>query len=146
MMKIIARTDKGYLVEASMNAPRISKAQGRDVQEWYGKSPNSKPPPRVLLRILRRYNSTCYLTNVEIRDGDYWEAEHIKTLEDGGENRESNLAPALKKPHIAKTKAENRARAKADKKAKAAFGIKKRSRWALPCGKGSKWRKKLNGK
>jgi len=128
-----------------VSAPRISKANGRSVAEWIGKTPDAKPPPRVLLRILRRHKGKCYLTHVEIRDGDEWDAEHILALEDGGENRESNLAPALKAPHKVKSAEERKRRAKADAASKAAFGIKKRSRWAMPCGKKSKWKKKMNG-
>ena len=107
-----------------MSAPRIAKAQGRSVKEWIGKTPDSKPGLIVRLRILRRFNSTCYLTGIKIADGQQFDLEHIKAIEEGGENRESNLAPVLRLPHELKTAAEKKRQAKADRKAKAAHGMK----------------------
>lgn len=103
--------------------PKIAKAQGRSVTEWIGKTPDSKPPADVLLRILRRHKNTCYLTGIIIAPGQKWHAEHVKPLEEGGANRESNLAPALELPHEVKTAAEKKRQAKADRAAKKAFGL-----------------------
>jgi hypothetical protein len=38
--------------------------------------------------------------------GEAWECDHVIALKNGGENRESNLAPALVAPHKKKTKAD----------------------------------------
>jgi 5-methylcytosine-specific restriction endonuclease McrA len=104
---------------------RIAAPQGRSVEEWIGATPDSKPPSSVLLRILRRDDHKCYLTGVPITPGMvygvHWHAEHVKPLWAGGENRESNLRPALVHAHAFKTAEEAGARAKADRQAKAAY-------------------------
>ena len=38
---------------------------------------------------------------------DKWECDHVIALINGGEHRESNLAPALIEPHKQKTKADD---------------------------------------
>ena len=107
-------------------APKIAKASGRSVSEWVGKTPDAKVPDRVRLRILRRHESKCYLTGILIADGQAFDLEHIKPLEERGEHRESNLAPVLRLPHEVKTQAERKRQAKADRIAKAAHGMKPR--------------------
>lgn len=102
---------------------KIDKAQGRAVKEWVGKNPDSKAPAAVRLRILRRFSAKCYLTGILIADGQAFDLEHIKALEEGGENRESNLAPVLRLAHEIKTAAERKRQAKADRVAKKAHGL-----------------------
>lgn len=102
---------------------KIAKSIGRPVDEWIGASPDSKVPPRVQLRILRRFSSKCYLTSIIIADGQKFDLEHIKPLEEGGEHRESNLAPVLRLAHEIKTAAERKRQAKADNAAKRAHGL-----------------------
>jgi 5-methylcytosine-specific restriction endonuclease McrA len=105
-------------------APKIAKAVGRSVTEWIGRTPDSRPPKTVRLRIFDRDNGVCYLTGVKIKPGDDWDVEHVKRLEDGGENRESNMRPALKAPHRVKTAEENSRGKKADRVRKKHIGIK----------------------
>jgi 5-methylcytosine-specific restriction endonuclease McrA len=88
---------------------------GRSVKEWIGKTPDSKPPATVLARIFLRHNGICHISKRKIGPGEKWEAEHIKPLWSGGENRERNLAPALVDPHKQKTADENALREKADR-------------------------------
>lgn len=104
--------------------PKIAKAQGRSVAEWIGKTPDSRPPQAVRLRIFDRDHGVCYLTGVKIKPGDKWDVEHPKRLEDGGENRESNMRPALKAPHLVKTAEENSLGKQADRIRKKHVGIK----------------------
>lgn len=76
----------------------------RRVTEWIGKTPDSRPPPHVRLRIFERFKGFCHFSGIKIRPGDHWDADHIVALINGGENRESNLAPILRgKPHKEKT-------------------------------------------
>lgn len=75
----------------------------RATPEWIGSSPDARVPPHVRLRIFERYEGHCYLSGRKIMRGDAWELDHIKALINGGENRESNLAPALKDKHREKT-------------------------------------------
>lgn len=95
----------------------------RATPEWIAKTPNSKVPPRVSLRILRAYDNRCYLSGREIRPGDVWELEHKVALILGGEHRETNLAPALAEFHKSKTAAEMKIKAKTDTLAKKHLGI-----------------------
>lgn len=81
---------------------KIAKARGRSVEEWIGATPDSVPPDHVRLRIFERYNGRCYVTGVKLQPGD-WHLDHIVRLEDGGENRESNLAPIYAPKHREKT-------------------------------------------
>src|SRR5262245_25554191 len=95
----------------------------RAIDEWIGKTPDSRVPPRVRRRVFDAYGGRCYLTGRAILPGDIWELEHIKSLRNGGENRESNLAPALVEPHKLKTKRERHDGAKADRVRKKHLGL-----------------------
>lgn len=103
----------------------ISDGQGRSVPEWIGKTPDSMPPERVRLRIVRRYGGLCYLTGRPIA-GKKWALDHVIALANGGENRESNLAPALQEgdAHTAKTARDVATKAKIDRVAKRHYGIR----------------------
>ena len=75
----------------------------REVPEWIGATPDTPIPPRVKLRIFERDKGRCHISGRLIRAGERWDAEHIKALCNGGENRETNLAPALTDLHKGKT-------------------------------------------
>jgi 5-methylcytosine-specific restriction protein A len=76
---------------------------GRSLPEWIGKTPDAKVPPRVRLRVFERYGGKCWISGRKIMPGDAWDLDHIKALINGGEHRESNLAPALRDKHREKT-------------------------------------------
>jgi hypothetical protein len=79
----------------------------RSVPEWIGKTDDSRPPPHVILRIFERYNGVCHWSDRKIRPGDDWDCDHVIALINGGQNRESNMAPILRdKPHKEKTAAD----------------------------------------
>ena len=91
----------------------------RTVPEWIGKTDDTRPPTSVRLRVFEAHGGRCYLSGRKIMPGDSWDLDHVKALINGGENRESNLAPALKDAHREKTSADvaektktNRMRAK----------------------------------
>ncbi len=96
---------------------------GRLVQEWIGKSPDDRPPPRVRLRIFKRAKGLCHISGRKIRPGDPWELEHKIPLHAGGENRESNLAPAITSAHKVKTAEEAAKRSKTDRVAEKHLGV-----------------------
>jgi 5-methylcytosine-specific restriction enzyme A len=110
---------------------------------WRGKTDDTPIPARVRLRVFNRYDGTCYLSGRKIRPGDKWEVEHIVALCNGGENREANLAPALSKPHRAKTAEDRRIKAKNDRTRKRHIGLRRPSRFA--CSKNSRFKKKISG-
>lgn len=102
---------------------KITKAQGRSVKEWVGKTPDAAIPDRVKLRVLRRHDNKCFLTGILIADGQQFDCDHRKPLEEGGQHAESNLVPVLRLPHEIKTAAERKRQAKADRIAKKAHGL-----------------------
>src|SRR6185437_3282840 len=76
----------------------------RSVPEWIAKSDDAPIPPRVKFRIFERDRGRCHISGRLIRAGEAWDADHIVALCNGGEHRESNLAPALADKHREKTK------------------------------------------
>lgn len=103
----------------------------RSTEEWVGKSDDTAVPPRVRLRVFEKYDGTCYLSGIKIRPGDKWELEHIIALINGGEHRESNMAPALVGPHKEKSKEDQKLKAKIARVRKRHLGIKKKG-WTIP--------------
>lgn len=96
----------------------------RALPEWIGKTPNTPAPPRVRIRIFERCEGKCHISGRKIAPGEPWELDHIKALINGGENRESNLAPALKDKHREKTTADVAEKAKIARKVAANIGAK----------------------
>ena len=96
----------------------------RTVKEWVGKTPDSKIPPRVRLRIFEAHGGVCHLSGRKIAAGELWDIDHIIALINGGLHRESNLAPALRDKHKAKTAEDVAEKAKVARKAKANLGLK----------------------
>lgn len=80
---------------------------GRAVEEWIGKTPDSKPPKYVVDRIFLRQNGRCAISGRKIMPGDKRQTDHRIRLKDGGENRESNMQIILTDKHREKTALEN---------------------------------------
>lgn len=97
----------------------------RKVPEWIGKTDDSPIPDRVKDRVFEAYDRRCYLTFRPIARGDAWHVEHIKAICNGGENRESNLAPALVEPHKEKTRADRKLKSKSDRVRRKHHGIRR---------------------
>lgn len=97
----------------------------RMVPEWIGKSSDSSIPARVRLRVLEAHGGVCYLSGRKIMPGDKWDVEHKLAICLGGENRESNLAPALKAAHKVKTARDVAQKAKNDRVRRRHLGIRK---------------------
>lgn len=96
----------------------------RSVPEWIGKSNDEKIPPRVKLRIFERAGGKCHISGRIIRAGEAWDADHIIALCNGGEHRETNLAPALTDKHREKTKADVAEKAAIYRKRAKHFGLR----------------------
>jgi 5-methylcytosine-specific restriction enzyme A len=118
--------------QAKAKPPKIAKAKGRSVREWIGKTPDSKPPQTVRLRVFDRCGGKCHITGAKIQPGDKWDLDHVIRLEDGGANAESNLAPALAKPHREKTAAETKLGKKADRQRAKHIGAKPETKNPIP--------------
>jgi len=91
------------------------RVHGRKVKEWIGKTPESMPPPSVRARIFDRCDGICHISKRKIKPGDEWHLDHIKSIRNGGENRETNLAVAYGPAHREKTAQENSDGARADR-------------------------------
>jgi 5-methylcytosine-specific restriction endonuclease McrA len=103
---------------------------GRAVPEWVGRTPDAAPPDRVRLRVWRREDGKCHCCRRRIPAGDKWILEHVKALENGGENRERNLALTCSWCKPIKDAKDVAERAKTDAMAKKLFlPSKSKSRW-----------------
>lgn len=116
----------------------------RAVPEWIGKTDDAAIPPRVRLRVFERTGGVCHITGRKIMPGDEWDVDHVIALCNGGEHRESNLAPALRAAHRAKTAGDVKTRAKSDRVRKKHLGIHQ-PKTRLPGSKGSGWKAKIGG-
>jgi len=96
----------------------------RSMPEWRGKTNDAAIPPRVRARVFERHGGICHLSNRKIRPGDSWDLDHIIALVNGGEHRESNLAPALRDKHRLKTAADVAEKAMIYRKRAKHIGIK----------------------
>ena len=96
----------------------------RKLAEWVGATPDQKIPARVKLRIWEREEGRCWITGRKIMPGEPYDFDHKIALINGGEHRESNLAPALRDKHREKTADDVAEKAKVARKAKANLGLK----------------------
>ena len=95
-------------------------------------------------RIFDDAHGLCHLCGLKIQAGQPWDVEHIIPLAMGGEDGGDNLRPAHKTCHAPKTAADVKAIAKV-KRIRAAHIAGRHSRTPLPCGRKSKWKKKITG-
>lgn len=105
---------------------------GRSVEEWIGATPDTPIPPRVKLRVFEAHGGRCHISGRKIRPGEPWDCDHVIALVNGGQNRESNLAPALRDKHREKTAADVRQKSIDRRKRAKTLGIKPKSRLTHP--------------
>lgn len=120
----------------------------REKPEWVGKRPESMPSTAVQLRVLERQGGKCGCgCGIKVDfDRDQLDCDHIVALQDGGENRESNLQILLRKHHLTKTVAENIARGEARRhKAKAFTTTRARKKSSFKTNRDSKLKKRMDG-
>lgn len=101
----------------------------RRVPEWIGKTDDAKVPDRVRLRVFMDYEGKCWISGRKITSGDLWDLDHKIALINGGEHRESNLAPALRDKHRAKTAEDVAEKSAAYRKAAKHTGARQRKPW-----------------
>lgn len=117
----------------------------RATEEWIGKTPDSTVPPRVRRRIFDAAGGRCHISGREIRAGEKWELEHKIALCNGGEHRETNMAPALYHPHKEKTAHDVAVKAKVARIRNRHLGIKSRKGRPIIGSKSSGWKRKMDG-
>ena len=116
----------------------------RSLDEWIGSSPDAKIPDRVKLRIWEREGGRCWLSGRKINPGEAYDFDHKIALCNGGEHRETNLAPALRVEHRKKTADDVKQRAKDDRVRKKHLGIHRPKR-IMPGSKNHPLKKRLDG-
>jgi 5-methylcytosine-specific restriction protein A len=112
----------------------------RSVPEWIGKTDDEKPPKRVYARVFERWGGVSYVSGRKIMGTDRWDLDHIKAICNGGENRESNLAPILVSEHKAKTREDLKEKSKVYRMKTKHLGLRKPSRL-----RSEKYKRKVSG-
>lgn len=117
----------------------------RSTDEWIGKTDDTPIPPRVKLRVFERHHGICHLSGRRISAGEPWECDHVVALVNGGENRESNLAPALADKHREKTKDDVAEKSRVRRKQSRNLGIKRKPSRSWGYGKTDAFKMKIGG-
>lgn len=100
----------------------------RSLDEWIAATDDAKIPPRVRLRVFEAHGGKCWLSGRKIMPGDLWDMDHKVALINGGQHRESNLAPALRDKHREKTALDVAEKSKVDRIRKKHLGLQEPSR------------------
>jgi 5-methylcytosine-specific restriction endonuclease McrA len=99
--------------------------------------PRPRLSRRARIRIFDAAGGTCHICGLPIHaaTGEAWEAEHKIPRWAGGTDDESNLAPAHKDCHAAKSGSENTTRSKTDRQRADYLLGRKQSKKPLPGGR-----------
>ncbi len=118
---------------------------GRRLPEWIGKTPDTPVPARVRLRVFDRFGERCHWSGRVINPAvDAWAVDHVLALCNGGENRESNLAPILASEHPDKTRHDVKQKSRDARVRKKHLGLQ-HPRQPMAGSRKSKWKKPLYG-
>lgn len=98
---------------------------------------------RRKLAIWEKEHGKCMVCGSKLRVGGFI-FEHVRPLELGGSDEDDNIRLTCKPCANTKTKKDHATAAKAKRQKSVTLGFKQ-SKTPLPAGKGSKWKKKLNG-
>jgi 5-methylcytosine-specific restriction endonuclease McrA len=99
---------------------------------------------KARVALFQKHGGMCHICGGKINVGEGWELEHIIPFALGGEDEEHNWALAHTKCHKAKTKDDVATIAKAKRREARHIGAKK-SKSPMPFGKGSKFKRKMDG-
>ena len=113
------------------------------MREDVGTTKRGSLSTRRKLAIWEREKGLCMLCNTRLVPGKFI-YEHVKALELGGEDIDSNIRLTCVNCATEKTKADHKNAAAAKRTKASTLGLKK-SKTPLPFGKGSKWKRKLDG-
>lgn len=95
-------------------------------------TPRKPMSPLRRLKIFEDRKGVCCLCEQKIKAGDTWTIEHMRALGLGGEDDDSNCAPAHEACRRIKDKADVASIAKAKRIKAKHFGIRKRSSFPKP--------------
>ncbi|MFC1456171.1 HNH endonuclease [Microvirga arabica] len=110
-----------------------------------GTTRRARLSPSMRLAIWEQAKGVCVLCERRI-DGvrERWIIEHIRALELGGEDEPGNMGPAHETCARVKTRDDHHHAAKARRQKIRRLGAEKTNR-PLPCGRQSRWKKKIDG-
>lgn len=94
--------------------------------------------------LFAKHGGVCHICGGKISVGEAWDVEHVIPFAMGGEDSEENWSPAHRKCHRTKTTDDVGAIAKAKRREARHIGVNV-SRTPLPFGKGSAFKRKLDG-
>ena len=94
--------------------------------------------------LFQKHDGVCHICGGKINVGEAWDLDHRIPLAMGGEDIEANWAPAHGKCHRTKTTDDVGKIAKAKRREARHLGVNV-SRTPLPFGKGSAFKRKLDG-
>lgn len=118
----------------------------RATDEWFGRTDDAAIPPRIRLRVWARCDGRCQCgCNRRITVGESWQVDHTVALINGGGNRESNLRIILTEHHKEKTAEDVATKSKVASIRAKHIGIKT-TKHPMPCGRSSKFKKRMDGK
>lgn len=117
----------------------------RSVKEWIGKTDDSRIPNRVRIRIFEHWGGICHHSGRRIMAGEAWALDHIIAIANGGEHRETNLAPILIWPHKEKTKADRKIQSLIFKIKKRHLGLHKPKGRPMAGTRASGWKRRMDG-
>ena len=110
-----------------------------------GTTQRARLSSRVRLAIWERAKGICVLCERRIEGvRERWIIEHIRALELGGADEPDNMGPAHETCAAAKTRNDHQRAAKAKRQKIQYLGAAKTKR-RLPCGRQSRWKKKIDG-
>lgn len=100
----------------------------RKVPEWIGKTDDTQIPPRVRLRVFERSAGNCVICGNRVGGSLLPAFDHILSLINGGENRETNLQLLCQPCHKVKTSQDVKEKSIVAKKRKTHLGIRAKKR------------------
>jgi len=102
---------------------------------------------KLRARVFNANGGICHICGGKIGAirPERWEVEHIIPLALGGEDEPENMAPAHYQCHKEKTKEDVKQIAKSKRIINRHKGFRTESRSAMPCGRRSIWKKKMDG-
>lgn len=110
-----------------------------------GTTPRAKISTRARLAVWEAHGGICCICGRKIEAGEKWIAEHVRALELGGADDQSNLAPAHESCAREKTRDDHRRAAKAKRVKARHVGAKAPSKRPMPGSRASGWKRKMDG-
>lgn len=102
--------------------------------------------PRRRMRIWTAHGGVCHICGAKIDGGkERWDVDHVIPLELSGDDSDENLAPVHAACHKAKTHDDVKSIRKAERMRQRNLGIRRCRKSPIPGGRGSGWKRKLNG-